>query len=213
MPTTHDPITALRQCADALTPPRNGEEADARISALEALRTLGVQDEVSQPVAFGPSSMARGLYDWLVEEMGMEPEPVGAGSVMLRHECSTGAFVLVSDRGGSGLPSWDDWNVCAYPKMDGDVAEPMFALMSEPGRSPLTLRQAVSAACSVAAEYAPAEPVAPLELGAALVRDALALLDVVEHTDDSAMQDGKLRVITEDGRVLRVSVEVLESGK
>lgn len=45
---------------------------------------------------------------------------------------------------------------------------------------------------------------------AAFVRDGVDLLDGTENIDDSALDDGVLKIITADGAVLRVIVEIVK---
>lgn len=49
-----------------------------------------------------------------------------------------------------------------------------------------------------------------LEQAAAIVRDALDLLDCVEFVDDAALEDGRLIVMPDDGPCFRVALTMLE---
>lgn len=132
--------------------------ADALANDTWLCQTTTARDDLPTPAA--PDLLAD-LYSgfrWLVDEMGMEPELAGGGCVQLRHAGPAGSYVLVTDGGGSGLPLPDSWCVGAYPPFgDDDVAEAMLLLYAtdrpSPMARPLTLRQAVAAACSVIAEY------------------------------------------------------------
>ncbi len=92
------------------------------------------------------------------------------------------------------------------------AAKAIESWMAEPILKRDEKARAFIAACYERRNEAPAAPeVCPLELGAALVRDALNLLDVVEHCDDGALSDGVLKVMTDDGRLYRIAVTVLEA--
>jgi len=188
--------------------------------ALSCCNGVGCSDcgPGAQALARMEATMGASLYGWLVEEMGMEPEHSGGGCAMLRHTAASGAYLLVTDASGTGLPAMDDWCVGVYPAEPGGGIDAFALLYSNAAEkadygTQMTLRQAVAAACGIAAEWeapAAAEPCA-LEIGAALVRDAVNLLDVVEHCDDEALADGVLKVMTDDGRLYRVAVTVLEA--
>lgn len=54
----------------------------------------------------------------------------------------------------------------------------------------------------------PADPIENLADAAALVRDALVLLDCVEGVDDGELESGTLKVIA-SGRCIGIRVEIL----
>lgn len=53
------------------------------------------------------------------------------------------------------------------------------------------------------------DEITSLSDAAAFVRDGVDLLDGTDHVDDSAIEDGVLKIITADGRILRVTVAII----
>jgi len=145
----------------ALEPDAIEAFADALANDTWLCQTTTARDDVPPAPATGVlAKLSPELQAWIVDEMGMVPELAGGGCVQLRHTESSGAYVLVTDSGGTGLPTWQDWCVGAYPDTGAsDAGEAMLTLYStdrpHPLSLPLTLRQAVAAACAVVAEYAP----------------------------------------------------------
>jgi hypothetical protein len=56
-------------------------------------------------------------------ELGFDEELAGGGDIVLTRYLDSGAFVMATKAEGSGMPTADDFCVCAYPPgFDGDYS-------------------------------------------------------------------------------------------
>lgn len=115
------------------------------------LERLGLPQQSADEILFLDLTPAQRLYvsTFLREfeaaesalELGFQEEVIGGGDIVLTRYLASGAYIMATKAEGSGMPTADDFRICAYPadfagdydnlpyhgqcNVDGSLADPL----------------------------------------------------------------------------------------